>query len=279
MNVCCWIENKEYFTGVERCASDDTSPPASLPEPCMIDLIKRHFSAAVLAVSTVIPTAAVAADGYWLDQYNALLFMGLLRLDPELTEMKQSGANTVMVHADSLPDPMLRWIAWRARRAGLQPVAWIQRPSPTNLKRVGALKSFRALQVDDHFFADPPVALADLKAGLASRQLWCSFQPGQYSWSAAQSCDHVDIQVYRQSCSSTVGSAYQLGVAGRQDTAIAVYHDGSAADDRRLACFRKELKGIGNRLFVFKWKNPEHWLSPITRGIWRTLSRLRSSAA
>lgn len=266
---------------MDRCASDDT-PPASLPEPCMtcmIDRIKRRFSAAVLAVSTVIPTAAVAADGYWLDQYNALLFMGLLRLDPELMEMKQSGADTVMVHAESLPDPLLRWIAWLARRAGLLPVAWIQRPTSANLKRVGALKSFSALQVDDHFFADPLVALAELKAGLAPKQLWCSSQLGQYSWSAAQSCDHVDIQVYRQSCSSTVGSAYQLGVAGRQDTAIAVYHDGSAADDRRLACFRRELKGIGNRLFVFKWKSPEHWLSPITRGIWRTLSRLRSSAA
>jgi len=116
-----------------------------------------------------------------------------------------------------------------------------------------------------------------LKASLAPRQLWCSFQPGQYSWRAAQHCDHVDIQVYRQGCSPTVASAYELGVAGRADTAIAVYHDGSATDDRRLLCFRREIGAIGNRLFVFKWKNQEHWLTPITRPLWQTLSRLRSS--
>jgi len=127
---------------------------------------------------------------------------------------------------------LLCWIAWRARRAGLQPVAWIQRPTPANLKRVGALSSYSALQVDDHFFARPPVAISSLKASLAPRQLWCSFQPGQYSWRAAQHCDHVDIQVYRQGCSPTVDSTYQLGVAGRRDTAIAVYHDGSAQRDR-----------------------------------------------
>ena len=222
------------------------------------------------------PQTVRAADGYWLDQYNALLYLGSFRLDPELLAMRRQGAGVVMVHADSLPDPLLRWIAWRARRAGLQPVAWIQRPTPANLRRVGALRSYSALQVDDHFFAQPPVALSSLKASLAPRQLWCSFQPGQYSWRAAQHCDHVDIQVYRQGCSPTVASAYQLGVAGRADTAIAVYHDGSAADDRRLSYFRREIGAIGNRLFVFKWKNPEHWLTPITRGLWQTLSRLRS---
>lgn len=221
------------------------------------------------------PQTVRAADGYWLDQYNALLYLGSFRLDPELLAMRRQGAGVVMVHADSLPDPLLRWIAWRARRAGLQPVAWIQRPTPANLRRVGALRSYSALQVDDHFFAQPPVALSTLKARLAPRQLWCSFQPGQYSWRAAQNCDHVDIQLYRQGCSTTVDSAYQLGVAGRADTAIAVYHDGSAADDRRLSCFRREIGAIGNRLFVFKWKNPEHWLTPITRGLWQSLSRLR----
>ena len=221
------------------------------------------------------PQTVRAADGYWLDQYNALLYLGSFRLDPELLAMRRQGAGVVMVHADSLPDPLLRWIAWRARRAGLQPVAWIQRPTPANLRRVAALRSYSALQVADHFFAHPPVALSTLKARLAPRQLWCSFQPGQYSWRAAQNCDHVDIQLYRQGCSTTVDSAYQLGVAGRADTAIAVYHDGSAADDRRLSCFRREIGAIGNRLFVFKWKNPEHWLTPITRGLWQSLSRLR----
>jgi hypothetical protein len=152
-------------------------------------LIRKGIAAVGASLTVLLPSAAVAADGYWLDQYNALLFMGLFRLDAELEEMKQKGAAVVMVHADSLPDPLLRWIAWRARRAGLQPVAWIQRPTPTNLKRVGALSSYSALQVDDHFFARPPVALSSLKASLAPRQLWCSFQPGQYSWRAAQHCD------------------------------------------------------------------------------------------
>jgi hypothetical protein len=94
---------------------------------------------------------------------------------------------------------------------------------------------------------------------------------------AAQHCDHVDIDVYRQGCSPTVASAYQLGVAGRRDKAIAVYHDGSATDDGPLSCFRSEIGAICNRLFVFKWKNPEHWLKPLTRPLWQTLSRLRSS--
>lgn len=231
----------------------------------------RRALAGLIIQATLLlaPQAVKAADGYWLDQYSALLFLGLFGLDHELQAMRQQGAAVVMVHADSLPDPMLRWIAWRARHAGLQPVAWIQRPTPANLRRVGALSSFSALQVDDHFFAQPPVALSRLKASLAPRQLWCSFQPGQYSWQAAQRCDHVDIQLYRQSCRETVNSAYQLGVAGRADTAIAIYHDGSAADDRRLSCFRREIEAIGNRLFVFKWKNPEHWLIPISRNLWQ----------
>ena len=79
------------------------------------------------------PQSVRAADGYWLDQYNALLYLGSFRLDPELLAMRRQGAGVVMVHADSLPDPLLRWIAWRARRARLQPVAWIQRlPRPTS---------------------------------------------------------------------------------------------------------------------------------------------------
>lgn len=239
----------------------------------------RQLLLALIVPATFLgtPQTGRAADGYWLDQYNALLYLASFRLDPELQAMRRQGAGVVMVHADSLPDPVLHWIAWRARRAGLKPVAWIQRPTPANLKRVGALTSYGALQVDDHFFARPPVAPSSLKASVAPRQLWCSFQPSQYSWRAAQHCDHVDIQVYRQGCSPTVDSAYQLGVAGRADTAIAVYHDGSSTDERRLSCFRREIGAIGNRLFVFKWKNQEHWLTPITHGLWQTLSRLRSS--
>ena len=235
---------------------------------------KALLAVIVPAALWLAPQAARAADGYWLDQYNALVFLGLFRLDPELQAMRQQGAAVVMVHADSLPDPILRWIAWRARRAGLQPVAWIQRPTPANLKRVGALRSYSALQVDDHFFSQPPVALSALKASLAPRQLWCSFQPSQYSWRAARQCDHVDIQVYRRSCRATINSVHQLRVAGRADTAIAVYHDGSAADDRRLSCIRKEIRGIKNRLFIFKWKNQEQWLSPYTKRLWQLVSTI-----
>lgn len=76
-------------------------------------LIRRTIAATAAAISVLLPSPAVAADGYWLDQYNTLLFIGLFRLDKELEEMKQKGAAVVMVHADSLPDPLLRWIAWR----------------------------------------------------------------------------------------------------------------------------------------------------------------------
>lgn len=238
-------------------------------------LIRTRLTAVGAALAVLLPSAAGAADGYWLDQYSALLFMGLFRLDAELSEMKQQGAEVVLVHADSLPDPLLRWIAWRANRAKLKPVAWIQRPTVGNLTRVGKVAGYRALQVDDHFFAKPPVRIDRLRSQLSDRQLWCSFQPGQYTWRAAQLCDHVDIQLYRNSCDSTVDAAYRLGVAGRRDTAIAVYHDGSAADQRRLGCFRESFRQIGNRVFVFKWKNPEHWLSPYTRRIWQALAQLR----
>lgn len=241
-------------------------------------LIRCTIAASAAAISVLLPSAAVASDGYWLDQYNALLFIGLFRLDTELEEMKQKGAAVVMVHADSLPDPLLRWIAWRANRVKLKPVAWIQRPTADNLTRISKVSGYKALQVDDHFFAKPPVKIASLRSLLSDRELWCSFQPGQYTWRAATLCDHVDIQLYRNSCNSTIDVAYRLGVAGRRDTAIAVYHDGSEADDRRLNCFRQSFQRIGNRVFVFKWKNPEYWLTPYTRVFWQMLSRLLSGA-
>ena len=241
-------------------------------------LIRVKIAATAAAISVLLPSAAMAADGYWLDQYSALLFIGFFRLDKELEEMKQKGAAVVMVHADSLPDPLLRWIAWRANRVKLKPVAWIQRPTADNLTRVSKVSGYKALQVDDHFFAKPPLEIGKLRSLLSDRQLWCSFQPGQYSWRAARLCDHVDIQLYRITCNSTIDAAYRLGVAGRRDTAIAVYHDGSEADDGRLNCFRESFQRIGNRVFVFKWKNPEYWLTPYTRVFWQTLSRLVSGA-
>ena len=109
----------------------------------MSGLMRRsriHWVAPVLgALVNAVITRAQAADGYWLDQYNALLYMESFQLDRELEQMQREGAGVVMVHADSLPDPLLRWIAWRARRAQLQPVAWIQRPTVANLRRVGAV--------------------------------------------------------------------------------------------------------------------------------------------
>jgi len=239
-------------------------------------LIRRTIAATAAAISVLLPNAAVAADGYWLDQYNALLFVGLFRLDKELEEMKQKGAAVVMVHADSLPDPLLRWIAWRANRLKLKPVAWIQRPTPNNLKRISMISGYKALQIDDHFFAKPPVEITSLRSQLRDRELWCSFQPGQFSWRTAQLCDHVDIQLYRNTCNSTIDAAYRLGVAGRKNTAIAVYHDGSNDNERGLSCFREALQRSGNRLFVFKWKNPEYWLTPYTKRFWKLLARIRS---
>ena len=242
-------------------------------------ILRRATTMVLVSAILFSPARALAADGYWLDQYSALLFMGLLRLDPELREMRQKGAEVVMVHADSLPDPLLHWIAWRAQQAGLKPVAWIQRPTAANLSRLGIVPGYKALQVDDHFFAAPTVSIAELRAQLGTRELWCSFQPRQYSWNAASLCDHVDIQLYRNSCDATVDAAYRLGVTGRNHTAIAVYHDGSEGDERALNCFRNAFRETGNRLFVFKWKNPEHWLTPYTRVLWQTLSRFRGAAS
>ena len=93
-------------------------------------ILRRATTMVLVSAILFSPARALAADGYWLDQYSALLFMGLLRLDPELREMRQKGAEIVMVHADSLPDPLLRWIAWRAQQAGLKPVAWSPNPKP-----------------------------------------------------------------------------------------------------------------------------------------------------
>ena len=239
--------------------------------------VKRSIALVAAVISQLAPLKAAAADGYWLDQYNALLFIGLMRLDPELAEMRQNGAKVVMVHADSLPNPILQFLAWRAKQAGLDPVAWIQRPTVENLKRVSATAGYSALQIDDHFFAKPPMEIRELRDQLKRRELWCSFQPSQYSWQASRLCDHVDIQIYRNGCHATIDTAYRLGVAGQRDTAIAVYHDGSKADDRRLNCFRRSFEDIGNRVFVFKWKNPEHWMKRYSQAIWRGLSMLRQT--
>ena len=50
---------------------------------------------------------------------------------------------------------------------------------------------------------------------------------------------------------------------------MAVYHDGSGADGRRLACAQQALDGLGLQTFVFKWKNPEARLRSLWSHPWR----------
>ncbi len=212
-----------------------------------------------------------AAEGYWLDQYNALLYLGIWRLDDELKEMKGKGAKVLMVHADSLPSPFSRFIAWRAKEVGdMESVAWIQKPNKRNLKRAGQLKNYVAVQVDDHYFNDPPMSLSELRKVIGGKELWCSFQPRQYSYQLAERCDHVDIQIYRQECTRTGNIAYNLGVTGLSKTAIAVYHDGTEFGEELVSCIEKDLETMGTKVFVFKWKNQEAWTKPI----WNTINRL-----
>ncbi|AZB73197.1 hypothetical protein [Synechococcus elongatus] len=204
---------------------------------------------------------AIAADGWWIDQYAVVLFTASGRLDAELAEMRIEGGKTLLVHADSLPPLLLRWVAWRASLQNLQSVAWIQRPTLDRLKRAGALRGYTALQVDDHFFADPLMSLSQLRTMIGEKQLWCSFQPSQFTESLAQACDHVDVQIYRKSCPETLDLAYALGLVGRPKSAIAVYHDGTQQGDRDLQCFRQAGRDVGNDIFVFKWKNPENFIN------------------
>ena len=65
--------------------------------------------------------------------------MSLLVVETELGELRQAGAHTVMVQADSHPDVLLSWIAWRARRAGFRPdrtsvKSWVDVPLKAAIK-------------------------------------------------------------------------------------------------------------------------------------------------
>lgn len=80
--------------------------------------LRAWVAAAGLALVLITPTPSRSADGYWLDQYNVLLFLASLRLDRELAEIRRDGSTVVMVHADILPDRVLSWISWRSRLAG-----------------------------------------------------------------------------------------------------------------------------------------------------------------
>ena len=213
---------------------------------------------------------AKAVEGFWLDQYNAILYLGIWRLDDELKEMQGKGAKVLLVHADSLPSHFLMFIAWRAKEVGqMDSVAWIQKPNKENLKRAVQLKNYLAVQVDDHYFNDPPMALSALRKAIGEKELWCSFQPRQYSYQLARKCDHVDIQIYRQQCKRTGDIAYNLGATGRPETAIAVYHDGTESGEDLVKCMEKDLGTMRTKVFVFKWKNQEAWTKPI----WNAISR------
>lgn len=65
---------------------------------------------------------------------------------------------------------------------------------------------YKALQVDDHFFAKSQVQQASLRSKLKGRP---------------------------------AAAAYRLGLAGRRDTAIAGYYDGSEGNERGLRCSAK----------------------------------------
>lgn len=64
---------------------------------------KSHLIALSSFLLAAIPMGAKAADAYWLDQHNALLYLSTFQLDKELKEISQEGTNTLLLHADSLP--------------------------------------------------------------------------------------------------------------------------------------------------------------------------------
>lgn len=207
---------------------------------------------------------ADAADAIWLDQYNALLYLGTFRLDAELKAMKRTGANTLLLHADAMPSPVVRFIAWRAREtAAMDTVAWIQKPNRLNLSRAASLTGIKAVQIDDHFFNKPPLAVEELKTRLGNKELWCSFQPRQFNRKTAVICDQTDIQIYRKSCSETIDIAWHMGIIGQPKIAVATYADGSQQGDAQVRCLDKHLTMLGNKLFVFKWDNHEIWIKRI----------------
>jgi hypothetical protein len=206
--------------------------------------------AAILAAALLVPAPAQAAAGWWLDHFSATAFLLSGQLDRELAQMRQEGADTLLLQADRLPTPVLEWMAARAKAQQLQTVAWIQWPATENLQRAAQLKGFRAVQVDDHFFHKAPLPLGQLRRELGNRELWCSFQPDQLSTERRRLCDHVDVQLYRLNCPQIEHHAVRL----------------------RLACTQQALFGLGLKTFVFKWKNPEArlrtlWSHPVTQSL------------
>ena len=231
---------------------------------------KSLFISLSAVLFATIPTRANAVDAYWLDQYNALLYLSTFQLDKELKEMSQEGANTLLLHADSLPSPISRFIAWRAKEvSGMESVAWIQKPNKDNLRHASQLVGFKGVQIDDHYFNDPPVPIKDLRKMLGNKQLWCSFQPRQFSFQISNTCDQNDVQIYRNTCRGTSDTAWRMGITGNPRVAVAAYSDGSKEGDESIKCIEEDLKSLKTKLFVFKWKNQEVW----SKLVWKFIGR------
>ncbi len=145
--------------------------------------------------------------------------------------MKGRGAKVLMVHADSLPSPFSRFIAWRAKEVGdMKSVAWIQKPNKDNLRHAARLVGFKGVQIYDHYFNDPPISIKKLRSMLGDKELWCSFQPRQFSFQIANTCDQNDVQIYRNTCRGTGDIAWRMGITGNSSIAVAAYDDGSKGE-------------------------------------------------
>ena len=221
----------------------------------------RKLIPSIIAFIGLLSSPAKAADAYWLDQYNALLYVGTFRLDNELREMSQAGTKTLLLHADALPSLISHFIAWRAKEvAGMDSIAWIQKPNPDNLKYAARLNGFKGVQIDDHYFNNPPITLNSLKEMLGEKELWCSFQPRQFRHKIAKSCNQSDVQMYRIACKETVDLAWRMGITGNKQIAVAAYDDGSHEGRKLIRCIKDDLEKIETKIFVFKWKNQESWM-------------------
>jgi len=235
----------------------NVNPKNRLPKSTFTKALALSISAAFASTSCL---PAKSAEAFWLDQYNALFYMATFRLDSEIKEMKSRGAKTLLLHADALPSLVSRFIAWRAKKAGdMDSVAWIQKPNENNLRHAARLVGFKGVQIDDHYFNNPPITLNKLRGMLGTKQLWCSFQPRQFSEKIAATCDQNDIQIYRYGCKKTGDIAWEMGVTGNSKIAVAAYEDGSKEGKELINCIEQDLKSLGTNLFVFKWKNQEAW--------------------
>ena len=95
------------------------------------------------------------------------------------------------------------------------------------------------------------------------KELWCSFQPRQFSFQIANTCDQNDIQIYRNTCKGTGDMAWRMGITGNPKIAVATYNDGSKEGDESIKCIEEDLQSLKTKLFVFKWKNQEVWSNAV----------------